>query len=179
MRSLSNYRDTLATVAIAFLIYMALQAAIVIMHEYTHAGSAWLLGYSATPFTVVWGSVLTLRGFDEGVPYDRLFPAPGHPAEAVIGFMPDVIHTIMVVAGLLLLQCRWTQKRKWVFITLFLWTVINLAELLSYIVMRPFPKVEIGVIRLVSPSLESAAFVRQIQATALYVRVIRRCCAGR
>jgi hypothetical protein len=139
MSSSTEYRDTLITVAITFLIYMVLQAAIVIMHEYTHAVSAWILGYSPTPFTVIWGSVLTLRGFDEGVPYDQLFPVPGNPAEAVIGFMPCVIHIIMVTAGLLLLQRPWIEKRKWVFIVLFLWTVMNLAELISYIVMRPFP----------------------------------------
>lgn len=139
MNSSSDYRDTFITIAITFLIYMVLQAAIVIMHEYTHAGTSWLLGYSSTPFTVVWGSVLTLRGFDEGVPYDQLFPRGGDPAEAAIGFMPDIAHIIMVTAGFFLMQTPWVQKRKWVFIALFLWTVMNLAELLSYIVMRPFP----------------------------------------
>jgi hypothetical protein len=139
MSSSSEYQETSITVVITFLIYMVLQAVIVIMHEYTHAGTSWLLGYSPTPFTVVWGSVLTLRGFDEGVPYDQLFPRGGNPAEAAIGFMPDVLHIIMVTAGLFLMRTQWVQKRKWVFITLFMWTVINLAELLSYVVMRPFP----------------------------------------
>ena len=62
MSSSSEYQETSITIAITFLIYMILQAAIVIMHEYTHAGTSWLLGYSPTPFTVVWGNVLTLRG---------------------------------------------------------------------------------------------------------------------
>ena len=58
---------------ITILIYLVLQAAIVLMPRVC-ARSAWLLGYSA-PFTVVWGNLLTLRGWDEGVPYDQLFPS--------------------------------------------------------------------------------------------------------
>ncbi len=47
--------------------YLVLQTFIVIAHEYAHSTSAWLLGYMPSPFTVVWGNPITVRGWDEGV----------------------------------------------------------------------------------------------------------------
>ena len=36
-------------------IYLTLQTIIVVTHEYAHSTAAWLLGYIASPLTVVWG----------------------------------------------------------------------------------------------------------------------------
>jgi hypothetical protein len=80
--------------------FMVLQTLIVILHEHVHSTTAWLLGYTTTPFTVVWGNPVTLTGWDEGVPYDRLFPNGGAPAEAAIGAAPLLMHTLFVAAGL-------------------------------------------------------------------------------
>jgi hypothetical protein len=138
MRSSRIIRDALITVVITIAMYLVLQAIIILMHEYAHSTAAWLLGYIPTPFTVVWGNLLTLRGWDEGVPYDRLFPARGNPAEALIGGIPLIIHTIIVAVGVLLLQRPWTEKEKWLFNALYWFVVLNLAELIAYIIMRPF-----------------------------------------
>ena len=79
-----------------------------------------------------------MRGWDEGVPYDQLFPTTGNPAQAAIGGMPLVFHTIVVAGGFYLLLQPWMSKRKWLFHTLYWFAIVSLMELISYIVMRPF-----------------------------------------
>ena len=95
---------------------LVLQSLVVVVHEFTHSTTAWLLGYTPTPFTVVWGNPITVQGWDEGVPYDRLFPFPGHLAEAAIGGMPLLMHTIFVVASLYFLQRLLSGQRKFLFL---------------------------------------------------------------
>lgn len=123
---------------VTVLIYFALQAMVVIAHEYAHSTAAWLLGYTATPLTVVWGNPITIKGWDEGVPYDQLFHSPGHPAEAVIGVIPLFMHAIFATLGLALLQKRLPTRRKLLFYAVYLFVVVNLTELVAYILMRPF-----------------------------------------
>ena len=88
-------RFSLVTLAI----YFALQAIVVVLHEHAHSTAAWLLGYTSTPFTVVWGNPITILGWDEGVPYDQIFPSAGHAAEAVIGGVPLLMHALFVGLG--------------------------------------------------------------------------------
>lgn len=118
--------------------YFVLQDFITIVHEYAHSTSAWLLAYTPTAFTVVWGNWIVPRGWDEGVPYDRLFPLPGNFAEAVIGGIPLLMHTIFLIGSFYFLMRPFPRKRRLLFFTLYLFAVVNLAELISYIVMRPF-----------------------------------------
>jgi len=108
------------------------------MHEFTHSTAAWLLGYTPRPLSIVWGNPLTMKGWDEGVPYDRLFPSGNDPAEAIIGASPLAFHAIIVTAGLFVLQRQWIRQNKWSFHTLYWFVIVNLMELISYIVMRPF-----------------------------------------
>jgi hypothetical protein len=65
-------------------LYVGIQSVVVVAHEFAHSTTAWLLGYTSTPFTVVWGNPITMLGWDEGVPYDQLFASGGRPAEAAI-----------------------------------------------------------------------------------------------
>jgi len=118
-------------------IYFALQTIVVVLHEHAHSTAAWLLGYTRTPFTVIWGNPLTMQGWDEGVPYDQLFPSPGHPAEAVIGGVPLFMHAGFAGLGLYVL-CRMYRQRKLFLYVTYLFVVVNLTELIAYILMRPF-----------------------------------------
>jgi hypothetical protein len=127
-------RFTLLTIAT----YLALQSIIVVAHEYAHSTSAWLLGYITSPLTVIWGNPVTIRGWDEGVPYDRLFPSGGSPAEAVIGGIPLLMHVVFVVVGLCFLARSKPIARRSLFYTLYWFVVVNLTELVAYFVMRPF-----------------------------------------
>ncbi len=79
-----------------------------------------------------------MQGWDEGVPYDRLFPSNGNLAEAAIGGMPLLMHTIFVVVSLHFLQRFTSGQQKLLFFALYVFVVINPAELIAYIVMRPF-----------------------------------------
>ena len=118
--------------------FVVLQTVVVVLHEHVHSTSAWLLGYTRTPFTVVWGNPLTVSGWDEGVPYDQLFPHPGNPAESIIGGSPLLMHVIFVVTGMwLLLRLRATGHPV-TFLLLYCFVAINLSELTAYLVMRPF-----------------------------------------
>ena len=118
--------------------YFAIQTIIVIAHEFAHSTSAWLLGYTATPFTVVWGNPITIQGWDEGVPYDLLFPGSGHPAEAVIGGLPLLLHVVLLAISLRALMTSLVRTRPVPFFGFYLLAVMNLAELVAYIIMRPF-----------------------------------------
>ena len=119
-------------------VYFALQSVVVVLHEFAHSTAAWLLGYTRSPLTVIWGNPLTITGWDEGVPYDRLFPSAGHLAEAVIGGIPLLMHMIFVVAGLYFLQRLTSKSYGLWFYTIYLFVVVNLTELVAYLVMRPF-----------------------------------------
>ena len=138
MNSSANIRQTLFYVAITIVTYIVLQATTIIAHEFVHSTAAWLLGYMPSPLSIVWGNPVTMRGWDEGVPYDQFFPNRGNPAQAIIGASPLVVHTIVVAVGLFLLQQQAMTKRKWLFHTLYWLVVVSLMELISYIVMRPF-----------------------------------------
>lgn len=127
-------RFSLLTIAM----YFALQAVIILAHEYAHSTSAWLLGYTPTPLTVIWGNLVTTRGWDEGVPYNQLFPSGNNPAEAVIGGIPLLMHVVFVVGGLYFLQRPKSTQRRPLFYAVYWFVVINLAELVAYLVMRPF-----------------------------------------
>jgi hypothetical protein len=99
---------------------------------------AWVLGCTATPFTVIWGNPVTIRGWDEGVPYDQLFHLPGYAAEAAIGGIPLLMHAAFATLGLYLLQHRLPTGRILIFYAVYLFVVVNLTELVAYILMRPF-----------------------------------------
>jgi hypothetical protein len=134
IRSTSVFRFLLLTIATL----LALQTVIILVHEYAHSVAAWLLGYMPSSLTVIWGNPVTIRGWDEGVPYDQLFPSRGKPAEAVIGGIPLLMHTAFVVVGLYFLLRPIAKERKALFYITYWFVVLNLAELIAYIVMRPF-----------------------------------------
>lgn len=131
-------RRRLAGAFLTLLLLLLLQNVIAIAHEYAHSMSAWLLGYTPTPFTVVWGNPLMVTGWDEGVPYDRLFPRPGNVAEAVTGGIPLFMQSAFAVASLLVLQRPFPRRRRRLFFVLYWFAVLNVAEMVAYIVMRPF-----------------------------------------
>ncbi len=94
-----------------------------------------LPGYTSNPFTVVWGNPLTIQGWDEGVPYDQLFP--DHPAEAVIGGVSLFMQAAFAGLGFYLLR-RLSMKQKLTSYVMYLFVVVNMTELVAYILMCPF-----------------------------------------
>ncbi len=49
----STIKKRLNGVLFMLLAYLVLQTFVVIAHEFTHSTTAWLLGYTSTPFSVV------------------------------------------------------------------------------------------------------------------------------
>ena len=52
--------------------------------------------------------------------------------------MPLLMHTVFVVVSLFFLHRLWSERWKLLFFALYVFVVVNLAELIAYIVMRPF-----------------------------------------
>jgi hypothetical protein len=125
-------------VPVAIVTYVVVLAVTIVIHEFVHSTWAWALGYMPRPFSIEWGNPVTMKGWDEGVPYTQLFPLPGNSSESVIGGSPLVFHTIVVIAGLFLLQRQWMMTKKWLFHIVYWFVVVALMELIAYIWMRPF-----------------------------------------
>lgn len=123
---------------IAVVTFLIAQALVVVMHELTHSTVAWGLGRMQNPLGIVWGNFLTLNGWDEGVEYSKIF-ASGHPAvAAIIGISPLVMHTIMVISGIVLMQKKRIREKKWFFHSIYWFVIAHFMELIAYITMRPF-----------------------------------------
>ncbi len=138
MTASERIRETLEYMIIVVVTFAVLQAVVVVMHEFTHSTVAWILGYMRSPLDIVWGNPLTLTGWDEGVHYSELF-ASGHlRTAAIIGVSPLVVHAAIVTFGLVLMQRKGMQGRKWLFHTLFWFVIANFMELIAYITMRAF-----------------------------------------
>jgi hypothetical protein len=131
-------RESLKYIVIVIVTFIILQAVVVVMHEFTHSTVAWILGHMRSPFDIVWGNPLTLKGWDEGVHYSQLCASGYFHAEAIIGVSPLVLHAVIVILGLVLLQREGMQGRKWLFHILFWFVIANFMELIAYITMGSF-----------------------------------------
>jgi hypothetical protein len=77
-------RETLVYVAITIATYVIIQAVTIVAHDFVHSTTAWFSD-TCQAHSAVWGNPVTMKGWDEGVPYDQLFPSPGNPAQAAFG----------------------------------------------------------------------------------------------
>ncbi|MBN1431147.1 MAG: hypothetical protein JW931_00060 [Methanomicrobiaceae archaeon] len=114
------------------------QAIVILIHEFTHSITAYLLGVMPGPFSIVWGNFFTMTCWDEGVQYSRLW-ATGYGVDgAITGIMPLVVHAIIISCGLYLLISGVLLKHKWGYHLVFWFIVVNLMELFAYMPMRAF-----------------------------------------
>lgn len=116
--------DALKYLVITIATFLLPQSVVVVMHELTHSTVAWLLGYKDNPLGIIWGNPITMTGWDEGVSYYKYFSQIHSPYESVIGFSPIVVHSLIITAGLILMQTGWLLKRKWIFHFVY-WFVIS------------------------------------------------------
>ena len=129
-------RSALKYAVIAIVTFIVMQAVVVVIHELTHSTVAWLLGYMANPFAIVWGNPLTLKGWYEGVSYGTLIKSGHFAAEAIIGVSPLIMHAIIVTACLIFMR-KGMPKNRPLFHLLFWFMAVNFMELIAYIVMCP------------------------------------------
>jgi hypothetical protein len=114
----------------------------VLMHEYGHATTAWLLGYKKSPVDIYIGNWLLLP-VSEAVDYAGIL-ASGHGlSEALIGISGISVTFFLFLISLLLLNRRYIQKHI-LLLSFFFWLAnINLMEMFSYI-NRTFIMGDIG-----------------------------------
>jgi hypothetical protein len=112
----TDYQDINRTVIYSLIVlvtYLSIQALIVVIHEFIHSTTAFLMGDMQSPFAI--GNPKTLSGWDEGVAYSHLFAAGQGTDAAIIAVMPLIFHAIIVSCGLYLLLSRTMLERKWGF----------------------------------------------------------------
>lgn len=118
--------------------FFSFQAIVILIHEFTHSITAYLLGAMPGPFSIVWGNFLTMTFWDEGVQYSRLWATGLGVDGAITGVMPLVVHTILISCGLYLLLSGVMLKHKWGFHFIFWFIIANMMELIAYMPMRAF-----------------------------------------
>lgn len=138
---MTDYREIRGAViysAIMLATFFLFQAIVIVIHEFTHSITAYLLGVMPSPFSIIWGNFFTMTGWDEGVHYSRLWATGLGVDGAITGVMPLVVHTILISCGLYLLLSRVMLRHKWGFHFVFWFIVANMMELFAYMPLRAF-----------------------------------------
>jgi hypothetical protein len=118
--------------------YLFFQALIVITHEFIHSTTAYLMGHMQSPLDIVWGNLVTLDGWDEGVSYSAMFNAGQGVDAAIIAVSPLIFHAVIVIGGMYLLLSGAIVKKKWLFHLIFWLVIVNFMELVAYMPVRAF-----------------------------------------
>ena len=131
---MEDYREIRGAViysVIALATFFSFQAIVIVIHEFTHSITAYLLGAMPRPFSIVWGNFFTMTCWDEGVEYSRLWATGLGVDGAIVGVMPLIVHTILISCGLYLLLSRVMLRNKWGFHLIFWFIVANMMELFA------------------------------------------------
>lgn len=138
MKRLEEIRSAVLYALIVLVTVISFSAIFVVIHEHIHSTTAYLLGHMQSPLGIVWGNLVTLDGWDEGVSYSALFSAGQGTDAAIIAVSPLLLHAAVVIGGLYLLLSRAMVKKKWLFHCMFWLVIVNFMELVSYMPMRAF-----------------------------------------
>jgi len=133
-----DYKSIFSYFLIMVVTFFSFQAIVILIHEFTHSITAYLLGAMPHPFSIVWGNFFTMTCWDEGVQYSRLWATGLGVDGAITGIMPLVVHTILISCGLWLLLSGIMLKHKWGFHLVFWFIVANIMELFAYMPLRAF-----------------------------------------
>ena len=138
MKKNSEIKEAIVYLIVMVATFFMFQAIVILIHEFTHSITAYLLGVMPSPLSIVWGNFLTMTCWDEGVQYSRLW-ATGYGVEgAITGIMPLVVHTLIIICGLYVLSSGLLFKHKWGYHLVFWFIIANLMELFAYMPMRAF-----------------------------------------
>lgn len=109
------------------------------LHEWTHSFIAYLTGYKNAPFDIQYPTNwITLWGIDEAVPYDQIVGESRYGLAAIIAIAPMISGGIFFIIGLCLLSFPYIQRKSWCFSFIYWWTLMEIAEIYSYIPVRTF-----------------------------------------
>jgi len=122
----------------ALVTFLPISALFVIIHEYIHSTTAWLLGAKENPIIIQWGNLVTLAGWDEDVCYSCLFDSGQGTVAAVIAASPLIFQAAVFIVCLYLMLGDLLLKKRLMFHVVFWVAIINFMELFDYIAMRSF-----------------------------------------
>ena len=131
-------KKSIGYLAVTLVTFLALQALLIVMHEFTHSTTAWALGCMSNPLDIVWGDPVMMTGWDEGVAYKKLFARGLMHQGAMIGASPLVMHFCMAGLCLYLMLRKNAALPNWLLHCLFWFCAANFMELAAYIPMRGF-----------------------------------------
>lgn len=93
---------------------------IVLLHEYGHGTTAWLLGYKSNPFEIQYGGWLLLD-VDEAVPYDSIIEQGHGTQAALIGISGYAMNIVLLLVSVFALSRRQVTGSPW-FLAAFYWS---------------------------------------------------------
>jgi len=113
----------------ALVTFLPISALFVIIHEYIHSTTAWLLGAKENPMIIQWGNLVTLAGWDEDVCYSCLFDSGQGTVAAVIAASPLIFQAAVFIVCLYLMLGDLLLKKRLMFHVVFWVAIINFMEL--------------------------------------------------
>ncbi|PKL59941.1 MAG: hypothetical protein CVV33_05255 [Methanomicrobiales archaeon HGW-Methanomicrobiales-4] len=131
-------RDTILYTLILLATLIAFGAIFVVIHEFIHSTTAYLLGHMRSPLDIEWGNLLTLEGWDEGVSYSTMFNAGQGIDAAIIAASPLIFQTCVVICGMYFLLSGSLIQKRWIFHLIYWLVIVNFMELIAYMPGRAF-----------------------------------------
>ena len=118
--------------------------AAVLPHEYAHSFMAFALGYKSDPLVIHFGglsagNLLSLININEQVDYAAMFARGDGPAAALTGFAgPGLANGTMYLVSLFLLRWPSVRRNVWLFMLVFWFNFMNVANFYDYVPIRTF-----------------------------------------
>ena len=131
-------KQTFNYLILALVTFLPVAALFVIIHEYIHSTTAWLLGAKDNPMIIQWGNPVTLAGWDEAVCYSCLFDSGRGTAAAIIAASPLIFQAAVFIICLYLMLGDLLLKKRLLFHVVFWVAIINFMELFAYVAMGSF-----------------------------------------
>lgn len=115
----------------------------VLLHEYAHSFTAWLLGYKNNPFDLNYGgaslaNILLLLHIDQNVD-NKIIYSLGHPWHvALIAFSGPGINILLFIWSYWLLKKEKVKRNLYLFYFIFFFNLMNLGNIYDYVPIRTF-----------------------------------------
>jgi hypothetical protein len=123
---------------LALATYLPLSVLLVVIHEYIHSTTAWLLGAKEDPMIIQWSNPITLAGWDEAVCYSCLFDSDRGTAAAIIAASPLIFQAAVFIVCLDLMFGKRLLNKRLLFHVVFWLAIINFMEIFTYVAYESF-----------------------------------------
>ncbi|OAI49583.1 hypothetical protein AYO45_02185 [Gammaproteobacteria bacterium SCGC AG-212-F23] len=139
-----NYIRYTQFVILTFAFFILSMWVSLLPHEYAHSFVAWIYGYKSNPFNIhygelTWQNIIFIHGINENVNYFLMNLRHDYFAMGLAAFAGPGIATVSIyILSLFLLRFESVKRHPYLFYFLCWVNVINLAELISYFVVRIF-----------------------------------------